>query len=931
MAYHDDHWVRLFNVSDPRRAYAGHTLYKVTSKVFQKEFPEGATEITVWRRFSDFKKLHQELFKIFTFKHFNEEEFPHFPKAKFFGRFEEGVIEERRKAALELLNFAGNITNLFTSMPFLKFFEGGFPDSPKHSDSLASIEDSSSETEGDSPQEASSINEHKISDCNVQIEQQSPSPPISSGKDNDDSPDEATLGGVWLLKQPSLTEGLDTLSSDEEDENNPLAVESSLSHEGTNLNPVEEHDDVFHNDEHFSERETGISAGEERESSTEPPKWLVRAISICSEGEDLEILASEADIGEDVSSFPNYYHHGEGDCQYHSQPGFSDEKSNSEHGVSIEKSSTYVCKGDKDYANTLKQEHLALKPKPALTSQKSDAFKGSLEDPNLVSATEDEQSFSSASGLVKGTTRQRTISDLGNIYIDSKESDYLYAAGHTIHQALDHEVNGRYEEAFSLYKSCVGVLLSGVQGEKDAKRREAVRRQTAKYLLKAEALYNTYLACKESSEKSEQDSLSSHPDNSLCESNDLHKLKDLTLVDLKVIGVVGKVILVQNTLNGETCVVKAVCKSGPTRTHVQSYGNGRQRKKSARRLYGKYPNIVRLYKFFETANTIYLLLEYAQGGRLWDHIFTCHRSYKESLDYVTGKPTQRNVQDRNKLDGDHSERKTNENHGTTYENSLPPKVSGMPEERENHFSDQVSVDVSMPGFAKQGKSTIVCNTDTDKWVPDGSGTSKINTESVEDKCTERSSVSPDRSHLLFMRMDKYFASSMQLVPNEHIKIWAAELVLAVAYLHTAGIICRDLNPRNVLLDEEGHILLTYFGSWEEADYVPDEEAMNHLYCAPEIWQLSEVTAAADWWSVGALLYEIITGQALSSAHPWGLKTHTELQLPNRISPEAKSLIKELLRVMPSERLGSGVNGVEEIKTHPFFSGVNWAWLCSRIS
>ena len=189
-------------------------------------------------------------------------------------------------------------------------------------------------------------------------------------------------------------------------------------------------------------------------------------------------------------------------------------------------------------------------------------------------------------------------------------------------------------------------------------------------------------------------------------------------------------------------------------------------------------------------------MEYAQGGRLWDHIFTCHRSYKESLDYVTGKPNQRNAQDRNKLDGDHSERKTNENYCTTYENSLSPKVSGMPEERENQFSDQVSVDVSTLnketrfGFAKQGKSTIVCNTDTDKWVPDGSGTSKINTESMGDKCTERSLVSPDRSHLLFMRMDKYFSSSMQLVPNEHIKIWAAELVLAVAYLHTAGIICR---------------------------------------------------------------------------------------------------------------------------------------------
>ncbi|XP_015774495.1 PREDICTED: sorting nexin-15-like [Acropora digitifera] len=123
MECNDDQWIRLFNVSDPRRAYAGHTLYKVTSKLFQREYPEGSTEVAVWRRFSDFKKLHQELLKIYVHKHFKDEEFPRFPKAKFFGRFEDGVIEERRKAALDLLNFAGNIPDLFTSQPFVKFFE----------------------------------------------------------------------------------------------------------------------------------------------------------------------------------------------------------------------------------------------------------------------------------------------------------------------------------------------------------------------------------------------------------------------------------------------------------------------------------------------------------------------------------------------------------------------------------------------------------------------------------------------------------------------------------------------------------------------------------------------------------------------------------------------------------------------------------------
>ena len=59
-------------------------------------------------------------------------------------------------------------------------------------------------------------------------------------------------------------------------------------------------------------------------------------------------------------------------------------------------------------------------------------------------------------------------------------------------------------------------------------------------------------------------------------------------------------------------------------------------------------------------------------------------------------------------------------------------------------------------------------------------------------CTEKAEAdaSRDNKHLLFLKLDEYFASSSQRLPDEHVKIWAAEIVLAVAYLHTSGIICR---------------------------------------------------------------------------------------------------------------------------------------------
>lgn len=981
-------------MSDPRRAYAGHTLYKVTSKVFQSEFPEGATEIAVWRRFSDFKKLHQELLKIYTLKHFKDEEFPPFPKAKFFGRFEEGVIEERRKAALELLTFAGSIPDLFTSQPFVKFFEGGFPDSPVRSDSLASQEGSSSDAECESPRAAVSTQGDKNPDSGVQIERQSPSPSCSSSKENGDNLDEASLGGVWLYKQPSLTEGLDSLSSGEEDndfqepshstppEPETEGEQSDLTRQSNKEiapNAEEDHDDVFTDDiDECSENESEISEREERASSTKPPNWLVRAISICSEGEDLEALASEADTEE--LSFPQAFsEHG-----YCSSEERTDENESSKNvheakfpsylqsdswddlhliqnktdaSENLAQNSTtetplsfdhkHISSWGIDLEKTVHSVNPPVKSEPSDSSSSTSVYSKdsrSLKDSISVGTAEDKQSFTSSSDSGKVVTRQRTISDLGNIFIDRKESDYLYVAGHTIHKALECEVNGRYEEAFSLYKTCVGGLLSGVQGEKDIKRREAVRRKTAQYLLKAEALYNTYLVGNESPEKTGQDSLPSHPGTSICESDDLHTFKDLTLADLKVIGIVGKVILVENVRNGETYVVKALCKSGPARAHGHSHGSEHRRKKSVRRLFGKYPNIVQLYRYFETASTVYLLLEYARGGRLWDHL-ACYQRDTES--HVLGNTNKRNTQDLIETTHGQVETQTVSNNDTMNVNRLsaqcvaePLKGKDTSFKSRTHNSPTNSTRLQCSqGSAKASNDSVLqpgltANSDGITVQRNGNNNSSVNkmTKDLEDKCSEKEAeASRANKHLVFKKLDEYFASSVQYVPHEHVRIWAAELVLAVAYLHTAGIICRDLHPKNVLLDEEGHVLLTYFGSWEETEHIPDEDAMNHFYCAPEIWQVDEVTAAADWWSVGALLYELITGQALSSAHPWGIKTHTELQLPNKISPEARSLLKELLRVIPAERLGSGVNGVEEIKSHPFFSGVNWAWLCSRIN
>ncbi|XP_049556151.1 ribosomal protein S6 kinase delta-1 isoform X9 [Orcinus orca] len=130
----------------------------------------------------------------------------------------------------------------------------------------------------------------------------------------------------------------------------------------------------------------------------------------------------------------------------------------------------------------------------------------------------------------------------------------------------------------------------------------------------------------------------------------------------------------------------------------------------------------------------------------------------------------------------------------------------------------------------------------------------------------------------------------------------------------------------VLQHVEGHIQLTYFSRWSEVEDSCDSDAIERMYCAPEVGAITEETEACDWWSLGAVLFELLTGKTLVECHPAGINTHTTLNMPECVSEEARSLIQQLLQFNPVERLGAGVAGVEDIKSHPFFTPVDWAEL-----
>ncbi|KAL6487533.1 hypothetical protein MHYP_G00041590 [Metynnis hypsauchen] len=178
---------------------------------------------------------------------------------------------------------------------------------------------------------------------------------------------------------------------------------------------------------------------------------------------------------------------------------------------------------------------------------------------------------------------------------------------------------------------------------------------------------------------------------------------------------------------------------------------------------------------------------------------------------------------------------------------------------------------------------------------------------------------------LFTRLSKEV-----MFTEEDVKFYLAELALALDHLHSLGIIYRDLKPENILLDEDGHIKITDFGLSKEAiDH--DKRAYSFCgtieYMAPEVVNRRGHTQSADWWSFGVLMFEMLTGslpfQGKDRKETMALILKAKLGMPQFLSPEVQSLLRALFKRNPSNRLGAGPDGVEEIKRHHFFATIDW--------
>jgi protein kinase A len=163
--------------------------------------------------------------------------------------------------------------------------------------------------------------------------------------------------------------------------------------------------------------------------------------------------------------------------------------------------------------------------------------------------------------------------------------------------------------------------------------------------------------------------------------------------------------------------------------------------------------------------------------------------------------------------------------------------------------------------------------------------------------------------------------------NRGAKFYATEIILACGHIHSKNIAYRDLKLENVLLDSCGHVKLIDFGFAKVVRTRTYTMCGTPDYLAPEIINREGHDHCVDWWALGVLIYEMLSGdtpfRGANAAAIYQKALSTQPKFPSSFTENAQSVIAGLLTKSKSRRLGAGNSGAKDVMRHPWFESVDW--------
>ncbi|KAM5163392.1 ribosomal protein S6 kinase delta-1 [Mantella aurantiaca] len=1037
---------RFYTVTDPRRHRKGFTIYKVTARIVSRKNQEDVQEIVAWRRYSDFKKLHRDLWQIHKNLFRQTELFPPFAKAKLFGRFDECVIEERRQCAEDLLQFSANIPALYNSSQLEEFFKGG------------EVHDGSDLI---GPAEPFPDFPDSLSDCSSEVRKD------SCGLDDLTVTSQSECGGLSSDSDLiSLTVDIDSLSgTDDGMASNQISPSKPLSVSPSPGSLAQS----FSISSYEGAKAEGEKEGGRSLFTTKLKQKLGRSDYLTKAGE-LITLAMKKEAEQDYESAFGFYRKGV-DLLLE---GVQGESSPTRREAVKKKTAEYLMRAETISSLCLKPtlEEKINAPPGAESSRPSwnlrspaeelKAFRvlGVIDKVLLVLDTRTQETFilkglrkSSEESGSRKTIIPRCVPNMVCLrkYIISEESVYLvlqHAEGGKLWSYLSKFLSRSTEGSFDvplakssnsnedLLKNLARCPRNSIESREsgsgnrlsvqplhssltlssqddsstqDDEGRESPLKWADSASSSEEECTTSYLTlCKEYGQESiEPETLSDDP---LIKLGDGDSAKDLEVLQKPILSKFDSRLTfdelkllqdVEQETTGHTSLSDALTQS---RNSPMEFFRIDSKESASDLLGGDFVD-----KGYSLKPEMFNPLCPFQDDDMDSETQsvdvdkpsvrpqdTLSRSSNDSVPVISFKdaalddvssidegrpdllvnlPGAQQVDPEESLKNLCPEKEVMDSKlletpdVLQIKNSLDQIIKPQGNLFAEGFSsiepsqditlcpvsvnnikgpllptDQGSSDLPLslnPSSSATSSSVLDLPGDqfSDATAPNlhsaTSGNSNELTANLMqlqikiedmDKISDRRRESREDQeiHKIFQELDAKLSEAAHfIIPESCIRRWAAEIVTALDALHREGIVCRDLNPNNILLNDRGHIQLTYFSRWMEVEDSCDSEAMERMYCAPEVGSIAEETEACDWWSLGALLFELLTKKALVDCHPAGISTHTSLNMPECVSKEGRSLIQQLLQFNPLERLGAGVAGVEEIKSHPFFTGVDW--------